>query len=445
MKLHILGPAFGLPSIDAECIAAVALVERYTQGSSQAWALVASHEAAPGTQFPFLQVGDETYSGFDRIAQYLIDTSGSTVPGLATNLTAQQKADATALSTFMKSEGQLLLDISLYVSFENYRNRTRSAFTKILPWYANFVVPPQRRHEARQRTQHLGVSSLDVDDIHEDVIDKPSSMQSEQQKKPFEHETEKHARRLLGRRDTVRTLLQQPEHAAAFKLNALADNFFEPLQDILKNQSNLLGTDQPAIVDCLAFGYMSLMFYPKMPQNWLASTMRLKYQKLVVYLGSMRDTLRVDAHPDEALSALSQSEKGAADLPWLSPQSFGPIAVIRYLGQSLVSQLPLPKTNSGLQHLPSKRQPSLLQRYLPAVLGLTSTSIALLAFWAHKNLTWPHGEAVHFFGRRRFVDYGAAGATLSALGGLALQMQQQQQQSQAPVQIDVAVDDQVSS
>lgn len=96
MKLHILGPAFGLPSIDAECIAAVALVERYTQGSGQAWALVASHEAATGTQLPFLQVGDKTYSGFDRIAQHLIEVSGGTVPGLATNLTAEQQADATA-------------------------------------------------------------------------------------------------------------------------------------------------------------------------------------------------------------------------------------------------------------------------------------------------------------------------------------------------------------
>ncbi|KAI5197500.1 hypothetical protein E4T39_07245 [Aureobasidium subglaciale] len=444
MKLHILGPAFGLPSIDAECIAAVALVERYTQSSGQAWALVASHEAAAGTQLPCLQVGDKTYSGFDRIAQHLIDESGGTVPGLSTNLTAQQQADATALTTFIKSEGQLLLDISLYVSFENYRNRTRSAFTKILPWYANFVIPPQRRDQARQRTQHLGVSSVDVDDIHEDVIDKPSSMQSEQQKKPFEHETEKHARRLLGRRDTVRTLLQQPEHAAAFRLNALADNLFEPLQDLLKNQSNLLGTDQPAIVDCLAFGYLSLMFYPKMPQNWLASTMRLKYQKLVYYLGSLRDSLRVDAHPDEALSAVSQSEKGAADLPWVSPQSFSPIAVLGYIGQGLFHQLPLPKSNAGLEHLPIRRPQSLVQRYFPALLGLTSTSLALLAFWSYKNLTWPHGEAVHFFGRRRLVDYGAAGATLSALGSLGLQMQQQQQQSQAPVQVDVTVDEQVS-
>lgn len=346
------------------------------------------------------------------------------------------------LSTFIKSEGQLLLDISLYVSFENYRNRTRSAFTKILPWYANFVIPPQRRAEARKRTQHLGVSSVDVDDIHEDVIDKPASMQSEQQKKPFEHETEKHARRLLGRRDTVRSLLQRPEHAAAFRLKALADNFFEPLQDLLANKSNLLGTSQPAIVDCLAFGYLSLMFYPKMPQNWLASTMRLKYQKLVVYLGSQRDTLRLDAHPDEALAATSEPEKGVAELPWVSPQSFGPVSVISYLGQSLINHFPLPESTSGIELLPSKHQRNLLQRYLPVLLGVTSTSLALLGYWAFHNITWPRGEAVQVFGRRRFTDYGAAGTALSALGSLGLQMRQQQ--SQAPVQVDVTVDEQVS-
>lgn len=96
MRLHILGPAFGLPSIDAECIAAVALLKCYAQGSGQSWELVASHEAAPATQFPFLQVGDALYSGFDRIAQHLVDSSGSSVPGLAAHLTPQQQADATA-------------------------------------------------------------------------------------------------------------------------------------------------------------------------------------------------------------------------------------------------------------------------------------------------------------------------------------------------------------
>jgi sorting and assembly machinery component 37 len=96
MELHILGPAFGLCSVDAECIAAVALLERYCKGSEQEWALVAGHEAAPNTQFPYLKVADDTYAGFESIARYLINAAGDTVPGLAVNLTAQQQADATA-------------------------------------------------------------------------------------------------------------------------------------------------------------------------------------------------------------------------------------------------------------------------------------------------------------------------------------------------------------
>lgn len=96
MRLHILGPAFGLPSLDAECIAAVALLKRYSTGSGQHWELVASHEAPTGAQLPFLEVDGERYSGFDRIAHHLIEASGSSVPGLTTNLTPQQRADATA-------------------------------------------------------------------------------------------------------------------------------------------------------------------------------------------------------------------------------------------------------------------------------------------------------------------------------------------------------------
>jgi sorting and assembly machinery component 37 len=315
-----------------------------------------------------------------------------------------------------------LLDISLYVSFENYRNRTRAAFTQILPWYANFVVPPQRRAEARQRTQQLGVSSLDVDDIHEDVIDKPTSLKSDhQQKKPFEHETEKHAKRLLGRRATLKSLLNRSDHAAAFRLSVLADNFFEPLQDTLNEQSTLLGTDEPAIVDCLAIGYLSLMLYPDMPQNWLASTLHQKYKPLKTYTDTKRETLRINAEPSHALG----SSTTQTDLPWTTSNPTSPTKLITYISRNLFNQLPLPESTAGLEHLPSIHPPTFLQQYFPAVLGLTCTSVALLAYWVRGNLTWPHGEAVQFFGKRRLVDYGAAGAALSALGGLGLRMQQQ--------------------
>ena len=44
LELHVLGPAFGLPSIDAECIAAIAYLNRAVpQGQ---WVVVADHETS---------------------------------------------------------------------------------------------------------------------------------------------------------------------------------------------------------------------------------------------------------------------------------------------------------------------------------------------------------------------------------------------------------------
>jgi hypothetical protein len=47
LELHVWGPAFGLPSIDAECIATIAYCQRVVpQGQ---WSLVAEHDASVGT------------------------------------------------------------------------------------------------------------------------------------------------------------------------------------------------------------------------------------------------------------------------------------------------------------------------------------------------------------------------------------------------------------
>lgn len=96
MKLHILGPAFGLPSIDAECIAAVALVKTHCESINEHWELVASHEAAPGTRLPSLEDNNKSYSGFSSIARHLSDASGN-ISGIASDLTAEQRADSSAL------------------------------------------------------------------------------------------------------------------------------------------------------------------------------------------------------------------------------------------------------------------------------------------------------------------------------------------------------------
>lgn len=99
MKLYILGPAFGLPSIDAECIAAVALVKSHCQSANTSWELIASHEAPSDTNtsahLPLLQDGDGSFSGFNSIAEHIVHSTG-TISGLAADLNPSQRADATA-------------------------------------------------------------------------------------------------------------------------------------------------------------------------------------------------------------------------------------------------------------------------------------------------------------------------------------------------------------
>ncbi|GAB7338289.1 hypothetical protein MBLNU457_4607t1 [Dothideomycetes sp. NU457] len=423
MKLYILGPAFGLPSIDPECNAAVALLR--AQYETISWEVAISHDE--DSILPRLEDGGETYFGLKSITSYLKER----LPAL----TAQQETDQIAYSRPVLS--QLLLDVSLYVSFENYRNKTRGEFTRILPWYANYVVPPRRRQAARKRTEHLGVSSIDMDTVHENVFDQPKK----QEENNFEHATEQRARTLIGRRDTVRTMLKKPEYAGAFRLKSLAEAFFEPLSDLLGENDFLLGTDSPSPLDCLAYGYLSLMLYPNMPQKWLSEIMRSQHPKLVAYverLSSKLDTKIGNKEVDGLFRTDEQAQETKNKLPWTKPEAAGFVGALSFIGRDIVKFLP-----SWLVPDPAlrSRNTSLLQ-YLPWVLAATSGSIAITVYWMQLKGHWPHGEAVHIFGRRRFADFGAAGAALAALGGQLRgeSAYQDMRRHEVPLEVDVEVE-----
>ena len=413
----MLGPAFGLPSIDAQCIAAIALLQLRLP---REWVIVPTHDQT--RYLPYLLHGDECISGFRNITHY-IDSND------AKRLDATQRADSTAISSFIASNAQILLDLSLYVSFENY-SATRTAFTKILPWHANYIVPPKRREAARKRTDHLGISSIDVDDVHEDLSNKPPGFDVGREK-TFEAETQKRASLLLPQKNTVRSLLQRPEHSAVFKLHALADNFFGPLQDMLGDESYFLGSTGPQEVDCLAYGYLSLMLYPHLPQDWLAKVLRKRYPRLARYTERMHEGLKMETNVDEVMGlAQCKNEKEVERLrracgmvlPWAPPVPSGILDVTSTITGDLMSRIPLlrPSTQIILTS-PYKQIP--VQRYVPAILAATATTLGIFGYYAFATglLTWPHGEEVHIFGRKRLADYGHLGA---ALAGVSLLGQQ---------------------
>ena len=356
------------------------------------------------------------------------------------------------LSAFVESNAQLLLDISLYVSYENYSTKTRSAFTRILPWYANYTLPTVRRTAARARTEHLGVSSLDIDNVHEDVIDKPQSLNAKTKgQNTFEHETEQRAKTLLGKRETIRSMLQKPEYAGAFRLKNLADAFFEPLQAFLAEKEYLLDTGAPTSLDYLAYGYLSLMLYPHLVQNWLSDAMRKKYSRLASYverISSYTDT-QVD---DKTISALfqkqSSDESGSmqgnvrSGLPWTRPQAQGLLSIVSHISNDLLRRVPIIGSSDQLSELATKdHDETVFGRYLPGLVGLVSTAMALGGYWIYQNEIWPRGEAVQIFGRKRLTDYGEAGSALAALSNQLRYESAYQQQQVNPVQVDVVVKD----
>lgn len=450
LQLHVLGPAFGLPSIDAECNAAVALLQSHFGDNQEAWEIIPTHEHE--TTLPYLRNNGTTIHGYGAIAQHVSDVL-TTAPS---KLTASQAADSTALTSFITTHAPTLLSISLYVSSENYRHATRPAFTALLPWHSNYILPPRRRAAARAMTDHLNISSIDVDSVHEDNNSSLGGVGKDPNQQGFEAQAKDRASLLLPRKDTVRSLLQRPEHAAIFRLHAVAEEFFAPLRDMMGEEKDyLLGTEESTEVDCLAYGFLSLMLFPDVPQAWLAKTMKEKHGNLVRFVERMHKKLdlatKVEDVMDLAHCVTKENIQGrrkarSMTLPWSPPARPTILETVSRISTELVEQIPYFKSPPTVVHSHLVGH-SIWKRYLPTIILGTVASIALGSYYAIQTglLVWPHGEHIQIFGRKRFADYGHLGAALSGIGLLGQQATRDRQYHQqaeldvSPLEVDVKV------
>ena len=194
--------------------------------------------------------------------------------------------------SFLHSVAGPLLDLYLFVSSENYHAATSSAYTAVLPWLSNYMIPPKRRNLARARTAHLGLSSLDVAEASEHMRGPgagTASSEYEAAKMAAGIPTDSEPKALsMGRGKGLGGLLNSPIYAARFKLDALSNELLEPLSDLLQKKDYLLEGDKPSSLDCLAFGYLSLMFYPTVPQAWLKETTQTKFPRISRYIQRLR-------------------------------------------------------------------------------------------------------------------------------------------------------------
>lgn len=230
----------------------------------------------------------------------------------------------------------------------------------------------------------------------------------------------------MGRGKGLGGLLGGPVYAARFRLDALSGELLEPLADLIGEHSHIFRGSQPSSLDCLVFGYLSLLFYPALPQAWLREIIQTKYPRIKTYLQRMRRQLL----QDEVISPADvwSVSTGAADttdsllLPWQprcqtvtmnavasAREIIGNVPVLSSLFQRRSVTLSKPTVSRRFKSdLPS---PLLIN----TILGTTSAVAIGLASLAIYHRRSPRDGALIFWALRPSVGLGEAGNILSVL------------------------------
>ena len=298
LELHIWGPSFTLPSISPQSLSAIAYL-KLTQPIGT-WTLIPSSNPllSPSRELPALRDGTTWVSGFRGIIEYLRHNNGRVLDDA---LGREERADALAFGTYIESEGGRLLDLSMYLSDENF-DVLRGTFAKLLPVPARYYVPGVLRREARRRSDGLiPASSVSATDPTT-PLPPPSAMTA------------------MALPATREKLLAKAT-AERIKQVAIAANFLQAIQSRLGEGRYFFG-DKPSSLDCLAAGYLSLGLYAELPNGWLREEMLAQHGRLCTYVGEVRGKMLGDdvdvvaVMSGQATVTTSSGQVVGGGLPW---------------------------------------------------------------------------------------------------------------------------------
>lgn len=219
---------------------------------------------------------------------------------------------------------------------DNYAEWTRHALAQILQWPRQWTVPHRLRDDAKIRSDHLGLSSLDIEAADEGNGDTnvkgagniPKSLMA----KP---------------KETVTKLLSKSGHKNQFRLDAVTSDVLEPLCELVdKNGSDswVFGTDKASSLDCLLLAYLSLMSPPLLPPHrWLQAALSSKYPVLLAWTTSFRQECfggPVGA-ADVLASSASITNSSRANLPWHPPSQVSKKSMVLTVLATAFEALPI--------------------------------------------------------------------------------------------------------
>ncbi|KAI0837659.1 Tom37 C-terminal domain-containing protein [Hypoxylon sp. FL0890] len=305
LELHVWGPAFGLDSIDPECLAAIACFRSFVPHED--WTLIASNNAAisPAYRLPALSHKGTWTSGYIDIVSYLAKYGNLHVDD---DLTPLQRADSLACASFLETRGSGLLAMSLYVSPRAWTEITRPAYSTLLPFPLTWTVPPAIRAAAVEKAEHLGIGHLAAEvDAEEPTSNGPAQT------------TSTGFLRLRERLGPSRAM--QPEHTAAIRFQHFAEDFYSVLDELLGDKKFFLRDDKPSSIDFLAYGYLQLMRV-QTPHPILKTALEGSYARLVAFEKEM------------------QSFGRDHELPWREPALRGALGLIGRFAEGSLDAVP---------------------------------------------------------------------------------------------------------
>ncbi|KAI0011932.1 outer mitochondrial membrane transport complex protein-domain-containing protein [Xylariaceae sp. FL0662B] len=301
LELHVWGPAFGLNSIDPECLAAISCFRHAVP--RQDWTLIASNDAtvSPDHVLPAVNHRGTWTSGYANIVSYLAKHA---ILQIDNGLSPLQRADYLACTSYLTTRGSGLLAMSLYVSPSAWSEVTRPAYSSLLPFPLTWTVPPIIRATAAQKAEHLGIGHLAAEVDTEDSF---SAGTVETTSTGFLR-----LRQRLGPSKAM-----QPEHAAAIRFQHFAEDFYSVLDQLRGEKRFFLGGEKPSSLDFLVYGYLLLMRV-QTPHPVLNTVLEKKFGRLVEFL--------------KEIHAYTPGES----LPWQTPPPRGALGLLAsFTGGSL--------------------------------------------------------------------------------------------------------------
>ena len=339
-SLHVLPPAFSLPSIDAECLATIAYLTWAVPRSR--WTLVGESGFAENQQLPCLRDAsagkghDAVVHGFDAIVRHLAQVSRGQWD-LDAALGTMAQADGVAyvaaiacFTTVVANRGRFtshltltlapLVDLSLYICAENYDTTTRAAYGATLSFPESWMVPPERQKIAQARTSHLGFDASDL--YNPDPRPSPTRGSRSSSNSPPQCALDAPGLPATGgyfRRDRGRSLANQAVTTA--RLTALIEEALSPLAILhASNPHRYLIADSPSTLDCHALAYLALALLPSLSNPFLA-TGTAKFGNLDTYTrATIREAFGPPVTASEALlrapylEETVEDDEGAIDL-----------------------------------------------------------------------------------------------------------------------------------